>query len=132
MTVHAAIETNAGEVGRTMELDGVRARRKAAAVTRMYAEVARRRIVANASGRPGPRRVTGDYARSWAVDLSITLDEIVATVGTNKPQGRRLEYGFVGTDSLGRVYNQPAYPHIVPAFDQTVPEYLDALGGLAA
>ncbi|MEV0446303.1 hypothetical protein AB0I46_46175, partial [Streptomyces spectabilis] len=40
---------------------------------------------------------------------------IVAEVGTNAPQGRRLEFGFVGVDSLGRHYNQPPFPHLGPA-----------------
>ena len=33
------------------------------------------------------------------------------------PYAHRLEYGFVGTDSLGRHYNQAAQPYMRPAFD---------------
>jgi hypothetical protein len=53
---------------------------------------------------------------------------IIGTVGTNAPQGLRLENGFVGADSLGRVYNQPPYPHFSPAAVQTEPEYARAIG----
>lgn len=56
---------------------------------------------------------TGDYRRSW----HMRVHGMRATVGTNKPQGRRLEYGFVGTDSLGRTYNQAPRPHVRPAVD---------------
>jgi Bacteriophage HK97-gp10, putative tail-component len=56
---------------------------------------------------------TGDYRRSW----STQVNGMTARVGTNKPQARRLEYGFVGADSLGRHYNQAPRPHVRPAFD---------------
>ena len=56
---------------------------------------------------------TGDYRRSWTT----AVNGMSATVGTNKPQARRLEYGFVGTDSLGRHYNQGPRPHVRPAVD---------------
>lgn len=56
---------------------------------------------------------TGDYRRSWSTSISGGT----ATVGTNKPQARRLEYGFVGTDSAGRHYNQGPRPHVRPAFE---------------
>jgi hypothetical protein len=55
---------------------------------------------------------TGDYRRSWSTTRDGPLS---ATVGTNKPQARRLEYGFVGADSLGRHYNQAPQPHVRPA-----------------
>lgn len=73
------------------------------------------KIKGRASGRPGPRRVTGDYGRSWTTEFGIFQGDRAAIVGTNAPQGRRLENGFVGVDSLGRHYNQPPYPHVRPA-----------------
>lgn len=41
------------------------------------------------------------------------------TIGCGSPQPymMRLEYGFVGTDSAGRVHNQAAQPHWRPVFD---------------
>ncbi|WP_172673788.1 hypothetical protein [Methanogenium cariaci] len=46
----------------------------------------------------------------------------VVRVGTNAPQGKRLEFGFVGRDVLGRYYNQEAQPHLRPAVDENVDE----------
>lgn len=80
-----------------------------------YAQLGLAIVRRNASGRPGPRRVTGDYLRSWSVERD---GPFAASVGTNAPQGRRLENGFVGTDSLGRHYNQPPYPHVGPMADE--------------
>lgn len=71
------------------------------------------RIKANASGRPGPNVITGAYRRSWS--HRGVAGELRVDVYTNAPQGRRLEQGFVGRDSLGRIYNQPAFPHVEPA-----------------
>lgn len=76
------------------------------------------RVKAKASGRPGPNAPTGDYRRSIGVRVQRTPTHTTATVGTNKPQGRRLEYGFTGRDSLNRYYNQPPYEHFGPAFDE--------------
>lgn len=47
-----------------------------------------------------------------------TDNEAKVEMGTNIVYGPRLEFGFVGKDSLGRVYNQPAYPYLRPAFDE--------------
>jgi hypothetical protein len=74
------------------------------------------RIRANASGRPGPRVITGNYRRSWSTRL--VSGALAVVVGTNAPQARRLEYGFSGTDSLGRRYNQPPFAHVEPAVRQ--------------
>jgi hypothetical protein len=85
---------------------------------RHQAQLLLTRILANASGRPGPRHVTGDYKRSWTGQLVASAPgRDTWVVGTNAPQGPRLEYGFVGVDSIGRHYNQPPYPHVGPAVD---------------
>lgn len=61
---------------------------------------------------PGPNVSTGNYRRSVQVSHgaqpSGTAESIVHT---NAPQAKRLEYGFRGTDSRGRTYKQPPYPH---------------------
>jgi hypothetical protein len=76
-------------------------------------------VKAHASGRPGPNVQTGDYRRSW------TRQKVKDgySVGTNRPQARRLEFGFNGVDSLGRYYNQPPYPHLQPAIDIVEPVF---------
>ncbi len=74
------------------------------------------RIRGNASGRPGPNVITGDYRSSWQATPPRRLPYgAMCTLGTDEPQGRRLEFGFVGIDSLGRHYNQPPFPHVQPA-----------------
>lgn len=73
------------------------------------------RIKGGASGRPGPDVITGAYRNSW-MDVTERIPYgAMCTIGTNAPQGRRLEFGFSGTDSLGRTYNQPPFPHVGPA-----------------
>jgi len=39
-------------------------------------------------------------------------------IGTDVIYARRLEYGFVNPDALGRVYHQPARPYLRPAMEE--------------
>lgn len=80
------------------------------------AELGRGMIRANATGRPGPNVITGKYRSSWeTVTRHIAVGARV-TIGTRAPQGRRLEFGFWDmTDSIGRHFFQPPYPHVGPA-----------------
>ncbi|MEU1908359.1 hypothetical protein [Streptomyces hygroscopicus] len=78
-------------------------------------ELGRAQIRGHASGRPGPNVITGDYRNSWQVANRGLPYGAQCTIGTDRPQGRRLEFGFVGADSLGRVYNQPPFPHVQPS-----------------
>lgn len=81
------------------------------------------RIKGKASGRPGPRVRTSNYRRSWNTQrVDIPGRDSSVSVGTNAPQGRRLELGFVGVDALGRTYNQPPFPHVEPALDESIEE----------
>lgn len=89
-------------------------------VVATYSQLGLAKVRANASGRPGPRRVTGNYLRSMNVEI---IDAFTRSIGTNAPQARRLENGFVGTDSLGRHYNQPPYPHWQPMADWLEPKF---------
>jgi hypothetical protein len=73
------------------------------------------KIRGNASGRPGPNVITGAYRNSWRAVTRRLPYGAICTLGTDAPQGRRLELGFVGIDSLGRHYNQPPFPHVQPA-----------------
>ena len=106
---------------------GPAARARTRAITRHHAMLLRVRIQKNASGRPGPNVVTGQYRASWDVKVNVAGGRVSTVVFTDAPQPRRLEYGFVGVDSLGRQYRQPPYPHIEPAFRQTEPAFLQAL-----
>ncbi len=91
------------------------------------AQLLKTKIQGRASGRPGPRAPTGDYRRSWFVERWETSDERGYVVGTLKPQGPRLEYGFVGTDALGRVYDQAPLPHVGPSVAEVQPGYLERI-----
>ena len=78
---------------------------------------------------------TGTYRRSFAMETAEkTAERCTVVVGTDAPQARRLEYGFVGPDKLGRVYNQAARPHIRPALDENrgaaVDEFRAAIGDI--
>lgn len=78
----------------------------------------RTQVRANASGRPGPRVQTGDYRRSISQTNGADGPVPVSAVFTTSPQGARLEYGFNGTDSAGRSFRQPPYPHWRPAAEK--------------
>ncbi|WP_416520006.1 hypothetical protein [Streptomyces achromogenes] len=73
------------------------------------------RIGGNASGRPGPNVITGAYRNSWRPEMHGLPYGAMCTIGTDLPYGRRLEFGFTGTDSLGRYYDQKPLPHVQPA-----------------
>lgn len=78
----------------------------------------------NASGRPGPNIITGDYFDSWESVPFAVPDGGGADIHTDRPQGRRLEYGFMNRyDSIGRFYRQPPFPHVEPAVNDLSPEY---------
>ncbi|TQF05561.1 HK97 gp10 family phage protein [Kitasatospora acidiphila] len=103
----------------------------AVAVVRHHAMLLETAIKAQASGRPGPNAVTGDYRRSWTHEVRTVSGGVEAVVGTNKPQARRLEFGFVGPDILDRVFHQPPYPHVAPAVAQIEPLFTAAMARLA-
>lgn len=87
----------------------------------------------NASGRPGPNTPTGDYRGSWRVEEVADGDPtaVSRSAGTDRAQANRLEYGFVGTDSLGRTYDQAPLPHHGPAVDVIEPLFEAAMAKVA-
>ena len=70
---------------------------------------------------------TGTYRRSIHVEMSTEGIREVALIGTDVPYGRRLEFGFYDTDSLGRKYQQYPRPHWRPAWDANLPKYRDIM-----
>jgi len=117
--VWSGVEEFAAALGRVGERTSIEARAALAEVASELEKVAKR----NASGRPGPNVVTGTLRRS------ITHDPITpwgiggwqTKVGPTVIYGRRIELGFKGADSLGRVFDAPGYPYFGPAFRQVVP-----------
>lgn len=83
-------------------------------------------VKARVQGRPGPRRITGNCLGSWSTQQ--LGGELAVSVGSNAPQARRLEYGFHGADSLGRVYSQPAFPHLEPAVLASADRIVEIIG----
>lgn len=120
-----------------VELDamGVRAGARAYAVVQHYGALATSRIKARAglprAGPPGPRIITGDYNRSINMQMTSVLGNPTAEIGTNRPQGWRLETGFYGEDSLGRRYSQPPYLHFGPGLDDIAAPFEAAIAALA-
>lgn len=82
---------------------------------------------ANAYGR-GPRIKTSRYINSIEVEPAGPFSAITYT---DTPYAARLEFGFVGVDSLGRHYNQPPYPSWRPALDVVVPHFINRLHAVA-
>lgn len=66
----------------------------------------------------GPAVVTGRLRNSIVITEQGPVGKWgwQATVAPTVIYARRIELGFTGTDSLGRAYNQPAYPYFEPAF----------------
>jgi hypothetical protein len=59
--------------------------------------------------------LTGTYRRSIHTS-DPTADSV--RIGTDVPYGKRLEFGFNGTDALGRTYHQPAGGYARRAMDE--------------
>lgn len=82
----------------------------------------------NARGRPGPRAPTGDFNRTIVGEVEQGGDGTAwGQIGTNAAQALRLEFGFVGTDVLGRTYNQPPYPYMSRSVDAVAKAVTDAV-----
>lgn len=62
-------------------------------------------------------KTTGNYLRAWDVEVQATPTVAQAIVSNPTVYGPRLEFGFVGADSLGRVYAQQPRPHVEPAVE---------------
>ena len=97
----------------------------------LWTAALQKQVALNASGRPGPNAPTGNYRRSINRRTTRLAFQSIGMVGTNAPQALRLEFGFQGTDALGRSYNQPAYPHFGPALDFVGAGFEHAMAALA-
>lgn len=73
---------------------------------------------------------TGDYRDSWRTEPKIRRGEVTVSVFTEAPQAARLEYGFHGIDSLGRVYDVAPQAHQQPANDVVYPDIPVALNAV--
>lgn len=116
------------ELGPRLERSARRVGPETNRTVQQQARLARAMIRFNASGRPGPNIITGDYFDSWGPAQPFAVpDGGGATLGTTEPQGRRLEFGFWDmTDSIGRHFFQPPYPHVEPAVNELSDDYPEA------
>lgn len=132
--------SNASEIAAHLAAIPLKAQIATVKITTTYTSLLRTLIIRNASTGnhrpgaphipgtgPGPNVATGDYVRSWSTRVEITPISVVGYAMTNAPQARRLEFGFVGRDAAGRIYDQPPYPHAGPALDEIRPVYVLAL-----
>lgn len=111
-------------------VDRIMAKAQAASAAALAeaAKAVRDQARTDASGRPGPNIVSGSLRNSIVVD-GPRADGLgwVAFVGPTAPYGRRVELGFHGADSLGRVYDQTGFPYMEPAFHEVERVALPAL-----
>lgn len=84
-----------------------------------YGQTLTEAIQGHASGRPGPNVITDVYRSSWGYVVSGSGGSVSVEVGTDAPQGYRLELGYHGTDSRGRSYNQPPFGHVDVSVEET-------------
>lgn len=118
-----SITTNSSDVAALFSGAAAQIRPRANQLVRHWGVLLVAAVKAHAAGRPGPRMVTGDYNRSISLVVVTDGERYEAHAGTNRPQARRLEFGFRGVDSRGRRYDQPPYPHFGPAHDQIAPGF---------
>lgn len=120
------VESNANMVAADLASLGATASRKIRTVVRTHTQLLLAAVKREAStprsvprpGPGGPRLLTGNYNRSLNMVVGGSAFYAEGRVGTNAVQGRRLEFGFSGTDSAGRGFNQKPYPHFKPAVEQ--------------
>lgn len=126
MSIGSTIRVDAHQLDRHLELAAHELRPSVTRAVHRGGLLLRTTVRAKASGRPGPRVQTGDYRRGISLSLGTVIGSLggpvpYATVYSDSPQGQRLENGFVGVDSLGRAYHQPAFPHWAPAAREVEP-----------
>jgi hypothetical protein len=110
------VTSNAGKVAEDLAFSSPALEAEIIRVTRNAGQRLLTAVRSHASGGQGPEIQSGEYRGSWRMEFrSNAKGYAVATVGTDSPQGYRLEMGFQGTDSLGRVFDQQPNPHVEPA-----------------
>jgi hypothetical protein len=75
-----------------------------------------------------PKKVSGQLFNSIQTRIIVSGAKYVGTVFTNVEYALRLEYGFVGTDVLGRSYDQAPRPFMRPGLEKSLPAVKSATG----
>ncbi len=119
-----SIRTDARAAAAELLAAGTAMMAEAAEITRLSTGAAEQLVRENASGRPGPNIITGEYVATIHSIFYVIGPVAVGVVTSDAAQAERLENGFIGMDSAGRQYHQPAFPHFGPAADIIEPEYV--------
>jgi hypothetical protein len=127
-----SIKTNARQAGADLIKIGEVMMAEAVEITRVDTGLVEQLVKQNASGRPGPNIITGKYRATIHSLFYVQGLVAIGVVTSDAAQAERLENGFIGTDALGRMYHQPAFPHFQPAADVIGPLYYASLERIAA
>lgn len=114
------------ETGRKFERLGTKVDSRGRNLTRHYGAALQADIRGNARR---SFRVT-NYADRIRIEHRQSRGWVTSEVGTDEPQGYRLEQGFVGRDARGRFASQPPRPHFLPAAQRIGARYQRALAAL--
>lgn len=87
-----------------------------------------RTYTASAPGEP-PAVMLSDLMNSITHLIQREPNAIIGIVGTNKEYARRLEFGFIGEDSLGRRYNQAPRPYFRSTYNENREQIINMLRG---
>jgi hypothetical protein len=99
---------------------------RAKAATHGGVEMAAHAMEAEAKGNAPV--VTGTLRRSIYTEGPMSDGaDVLARVGPTVVYGRRVELGFSGADSLGRVYNQEGRPYMRPAYEAILPQLAEIM-----
>jgi hypothetical protein len=72
---------------------------------------------ASAPGEP-PASDRGRLRQSGDIRIEYRGGKVIGYVVFHTPYAQRLEFGFIGTDSRGRVYNQAPRPFVRPSINE--------------
>lgn len=100
-------------------LDAMQARVRAS-TPRLVAEGL---VIVQKAGQARTKAVSGTLRRSWRIEGPVVGDDTASgKVGPTVIYARRIELGFRGPDSLGRVYDQAGKPYVKPTVLESIPK----------
>lgn len=87
--------------------------------------------IGHVPSKPGqpPAVFTGALRRSITYNVVVVGHNIILRVGTNIKYARRLEWGFIGRDKLGRNVRQLPRPWLYPAYRRQKDKIIKLLSG---
>lgn len=118
-------------VEKALEIEAQRMAKACVVVQRNIKVLLNKKGSATNRSAPGesPRKQTGRLYDSIFFKVERQGNEVVGVIYTNDKKARRLELGFVGKDSLGRVYDQAPRPFMRPGLANSQDSVKKILGG---